>query len=270
VPLRRIALAAALLLGFLPATTSPSRPVARTIAAVAANQSFNWSGYMQGLLEKGTTFHSIGAEWIVPKAKQRNPGEAESSASWIGIGGGCVDAGCTIGDDTLIQAGIEQDVAVSGATDYFAWWEIIPLPQIRIDLRVAPGDHVRVTIVESAVTPEVWTITIANLDTGGTFAITVPYTSSYATAEWVIETPLTISDEGRIIRVGPMPDLAVVHFDGATTNGQPAALIPSEQVQLVDLDLSLIALPSAPDRDADGFNDCTYRKSCPVPGNELK
>jgi hypothetical protein len=41
VPLRRIALAAALLVALLPATTSPSRPIARTIAAVAANQSFN-------------------------------------------------------------------------------------------------------------------------------------------------------------------------------------------------------------------------------------
>jgi len=240
--------------------------------AVAANQSFNWAGYMQGLLEKGTGFHAISAEWIVPKVKQRNPGEAESSASWIGIGGGCLDAGCTLGDDTLIQAGVEHDVDASGSTDYFAWWEIIPLPQIRTDLRVAPGDRVRVSIIESAVTPEVWTITIANLDTGRAFTITLPYTSSYGTAEWVIETPLTVSDDdpGHVVRVGPMPDLGVVHFDGATANGRPADLVPSERLELVDLDLSPIAAPSLPDRDSDGFNDCTYRKSCPVPGNELR
>jgi hypothetical protein len=40
---------------------SSARAVARPIAVVAANQSFNWSGYVQGSLEKAKTFHSIAA-----------------------------------------------------------------------------------------------------------------------------------------------------------------------------------------------------------------
>jgi len=41
-------------------------------------------------------------------------------------------------------------------------------------------------------------------------------------------------------------------------------------MRLVDFDLSLIAAPSLPDIDADGFNDCAYRKSCPTPKKELR
>ena len=80
-------------------------PTADKIVAVAANESFNWAGYTQGVLEKGTSFHAVAGDWIVPRAKQRNKGEAEYSLSWIGIGGGCLDAGCLLFDSTLIQAG---------------------------------------------------------------------------------------------------------------------------------------------------------------------
>jgi hypothetical protein len=39
----------------------------------------------------------------------------------------------------------------------------------------------------------------------------------------------------------------------------------SEEIQLVDLNHNVIATPSAPDPDADGFNVCTYAASCGVP-----
>ena len=239
----------------------------RPIVVVGANQSFNWSGYQQGVLEKGTPFHSVSADWIVPRAKPHRTGEAEYSSSWIGIGGGCLDTSCTTSDDTLIQAGIEQDVDAAGQAQYYAWWEAIPAPLVAVDLVIRPGDLVHVDIAESAVTPGIWTITIADRTTGGAFSITLPYTSTYATVEWVIETPVVITESG--ISVGPMPDLATVRFDNATANGAPAALVSAERLELVDFDLSLIARPSLPDRDANGFNDCTYRSKCPVPGSDL-
>jgi hypothetical protein len=223
---------------------------------------------MQGSLEKGSTFHSISADWIVPRARQRVAGEAGYSSSWIGIGGGCLDAACTLFDATLIQAGIGHDVGASGNADYYAWWETIPAPLIRTDLAVRPGDRVRVEIVESVATPGIWTITIANRDTGRSFTIVLPYTSTYGSAEWVIETPVVISDNGSVT-VGPMPDLSVVHFDSAAANGIAAGFVAAERMQLVDFDLAVIASPSLPDRDADGFNDCSHRKQCPAPGGEL-
>ncbi|TME61465.1 MAG: hypothetical protein E6I54_09675, partial [Chloroflexi bacterium] len=134
---------------------------ARTIAVVSANQSFNWAGYVQGALEKNTTFHSISAAWIVPTATPHRSGEAEYSSSWIGIGGGCVDAACSITDDTLIQAGIGHDIDAAGKADYYAWWETIPAPLVRTTLPVRPGDRVAVKISEDRLA-EIWTIEIAN------------------------------------------------------------------------------------------------------------
>jgi hypothetical protein len=265
---RRIAwlVLAVLLLSSPPPRADPDR--ARPIVVVAANQSFNWAGYVQGSIEKGATFHSISARWIVPKAKQRVRGEAEYSSSWIGIGGGCLDTGCTLFDATLIQAGIGHDIDAAGTPHYYAWWEAIPGPLIQVALVVDAGDVVRVDIAEDTALP-VWTITIANLSAGTSFVLTVPYASTHGTAEWVIETPLVISPEGGV-SVGPMPDLADVRFDDAMANGTPAGLVEAEQMRLVDFDLSLIAAPSLPDSDADGFNDCTYAKSCRVPKKDLR
>jgi hypothetical protein len=76
------------------------------------NSSSNWFGYNQGTLEQnGTMFNSITGDWTVPTATQHTAGQDESSSDWIGIGGGCIDAGCTATDSTLIQTGTEQDVS---------------------------------------------------------------------------------------------------------------------------------------------------------------
>jgi Peptidase A4 family len=80
------------------------------------NQSSNWFGYNQGTLEQGSKlFNSIAGDWTVPTVSQHTSGQAEASSDWIGIGGGCIDAGCTTTDSTLIQAGTEQDVDSTGS-----------------------------------------------------------------------------------------------------------------------------------------------------------
>ena len=249
----------------LVAVSYPSSPgYARPIAVAATNQSFNWSGYMQGRLEKGTTFHSVFATWIVPTATPHRPGEAEYSSSWVGIGGGCLDTACTLTDATLIQAGIGHDIDAAGDADYYAWWETVPVPLVRTTLPVHAGDRVGVAIFENRI-PEIWTIVIVNVTTRGFFTITVPYPSTYGSAEWVIETPLVISETGAAVSVGPMPNLTVVRFDYARANGASAGFVPAERIELVDLDLTLIATPSLPDAQEDGFNDCTYTTNCPPP-----
>ena len=244
-------------------SSSPAS-TARPIVVVAANQSFNWSGYVQGSLEPGKKpFHSIAATWIVPTATPHRAGEAEYSSSWIGIGGGCLDTSCMVTDATLIQAGIGHDIDAAGNARYYAWWETIPAPLIEVALPVHPGDRVGVAIVENRI-PEIWTIVIANFTTRGVFTTTLPYASTYGSAEWVIETPVVISETGAV-SVGPMPNLSVVRFDYARANGASARYVPAEQMQLVDFDLTLIATPSLPDAQGDGFNDCTYTATCPAP-----
>ena len=110
---------------------------------------------------------------------------------------------------------------------------------------------------QSALAP--WTD--SNITTGQSFSTTVPYSSTYATAEWVEETPVVI-DNGGHASVGPMPNLSTVKFDSGLANNTNPNLISSEAIQLVDFNAQVLATPSSPDSDADGFNDCTYATSC--------
>ena len=200
----------------------------------------------------------------MPTATQNVRGESEYSASWVGIGGGCVDANCTVGDATLIQAGTSQDVDASGTARYSAWWEIIPQPSTPIaNFAVNAGNVIVVDIAETA-TPGLWLITVKNQTAGQTFTVTTPYTSSYATAEWIEETPVVIDSTGKIT-VGPLPKLSTVGFDQSMTNGRPAGLTAAEEIRLVDSKGTALATPSAPDPDADGFNVCTFATSCAPP-----
>ena len=235
------------------------------VVTVGANRSNNWSGYNQGTLEQGNKqFHSITGDWTVPTATAHKSGENEYSSTWIGIGGGCIDAGCLATDVTLIQAGTEQDVDSSGAAHYSAWWETIPAPSVPASLPVAAGDRIHADITETL--PGVWSVTLQNLTRAQTFNMTLPYSSTYATAEWIEETPVAISNSGAV-SIGPLPNLSTVTFDLATTNHANAGLKASEEMQLVDSSNSPLATPSAPDPDADGFNDCSYVGSCGAPGS---
>jgi len=239
----------------------PVVAIARSGAAVDAGQSTNWSGYNRGFLEHRTRFGAISAEWRVPRAVQHRRGQEEASATWIGIGGGCLNTSCTSTDSTLIQAGTEQDVAASGAASYSTWWEIIPGPSVSTTLAVRPGDVVRVNIILTK--PGVWRITISNLSRHKHFTTTVPYSSSELTAEWIVETPLAVGTSGA--GVAALPKLTTVHFSRATVNGVAAHLRAAEALQLVDANNRPIATPSRPDRTGARFNDCTWASSCPTP-----
>ena len=266
--MRRIAAAATIALAtLLPAGGSPAGPAVmfhRPIISLGASQSSNWSGYNQGTLEQGgKLFSSVSATWTVPMASQHRPNEAEYSSSWIGVGGGCVDAGCTVTDSTLIQTGTEQDVAKSGKASYSAWWEVIPLPSIQVTgMTIRAGDRMSASVAEATPGSNVWTIKLRDVTNGGSFAMTVPYDSTHLTAEWIVETPVVIGSGGGVT-VGPLPNLTTVHFDGARTNGGNAGLKQSEAIQLVDpTSGQVLATPSAPDARANGFNDCTYATTC--------
>ena len=248
------------------AATSSARPLG-TVVTVGANKSNNWSGYNQGSLEQGhKLFHQVAGDWTVPSASAHTGGQAAYSAAWVGIGGGCVDKGCLLLDNTLIQAGTGQDVDSRGHASYYAWWETIPAPSVRTKLLVRAGDRIHVDIRELLGVPdETWKITINNRSTGGVFTLTVPYTSTMATAEWILETPLVLN--GSKVTIGPLPNLSTTTFDFAQTNGTATRLSAAEEIQLVDFSNRVLATPSGPDSDADGFSDCAYASSCPAPGS---
>jgi len=244
----------------------------RPIVHVGANKSNNWSGYNQGFLEKGNKlFSSIAGTWTVPTATAHKARQAEYSATSIGIGGGCVDKGCLITDTTLIQDGTEQDIDSAGRAHYSAWWELIPAPAVNMtgcasdpNCTVAAGNKMSSSI--AAIAPGVWKMSMRNQSRGWSWSMTIGYTSSEATAEWIEETPIVVDNSGKVT-VGPMPNLSNAHFDLALTNGANAGLKATEEVQLVDFNNAVVATPSAPDPDADGFNDCTYAGSCGAPAS---
>jgi hypothetical protein len=234
-------------------------------AGVNTNQSSNWSGYNIGAdypqVATGTLFTSISGEWTVPTATAHTAGQAEDSASWVGIGGGCVTDDCTVTDSTLIQAGTEQDVSASGQASYGAWWEIIPETETEVSLPVHAGDTVQVTIAETSV-PGDWSIVIDNLTTGQEFTTTTPYSSTEDTAEWIEETPLEIGTGGT--GVATMPNLSTVTFTNASYNGTNPKFQAVDEMQL-DNDNVIEATPSAPGSALSNFNDCTWATSCAAP-----
>jgi hypothetical protein len=253
---------AALLLDF---TTGPrfqrEERFAPPIVALNRSQSSNWAGYNQGLLEKNVLFTSVSGDWVVPTATLHSgaPAGDQYSATWLGIGGGCVDADCLVTDSTLVQAGTSQDVSESGRAEYSAWWEIIPGPSIDANLTVRAGDLIHGEVTE--VVPGTWKLSLANRTTGQSFSITVPYSSTHATVEWIEETPIVVSSNGGV-QIGPMPDLTTVGFSSLRVNGQPAGIVDAEAIELVDTDGSPIATPSAPLSGGTAFHVCTYRSSC--------
>jgi hypothetical protein len=227
------------------------------------NTSSNWFGYQQGLLEKkDTLFHSISGYWTVPKATQHKKGEAEYSADWIGIGGGCVNASCSVTDETLIQDGTEQDVASNGKASYSAWWELIPAPSYTISMTVKPGDRMYSSIAETVADSDVWKMTLKDLTRKESWSQTVPYSSTHATAEWIEETPLII---GTGAGLAALPNLTSPKWDKAMVNGASAALKSSERIELVNSNNKVIGAPSLPDPDNDGFNECTWTTHCLAP-----
>jgi hypothetical protein len=229
------------------------------------NQSSNWFGYNQGTLAKNDTlFNSITGDWTVPTATRHTAGQEEDSSDWIGIGGGCVDAACTIGDNTLIQTGTEQDVSATGQASYSAWWELVPAPSISISMNIAPGDRMHASLAEIVPDSNVWVITLTDLTQNETFTQTVPYPSTHLTAEWIEETPLLI---GTNAGFAALPSLTSPAFDNATVNGQPANLQAADEMQLIDSNGKVIGTPSAPDSEGDGFNACTWATTCSAPSS---
>lgn len=199
----------------------------------------------------------------MPTVSQHTSGQAEASSDWIGMGGGCVDADCTVTDPTLIQTGTEQDVDSSGTASYSAWWELVPGSSLTIsNMTVSPGDHMHASLAEVVPDSDVWTITIKDVTRGESYSTTVPYPSTHATAEWIEETPLII---GTNAGFAALPNLTSPVFDLATTNGQPANLKAAEEMDLVDSSGTVIGAPSTPDPDADGFNACTWLGTCTAP-----
>jgi len=200
----------------------------------ANQQSTNWSGWVN--TSGGLGYTSASGTWTVPTVTPTS--DDRYSSDWVGIGGDP--------SPDLIQAGTEQD-SVGGNARYHAWYEVLPAPELQITtMAVSAGDTMHVTLAES--TPEVWTITLSDQSNGGSFSTTIPYSSTFLTAEWIHEA-VTVNGT-----VATLPITSNAHFDLGLANGQTIANAGGAQsIQMFDSNNNPIATPSGLDSDGDGF-----------------
>jgi hypothetical protein len=184
---------------------------------------------------------SVSASWTVPEVK---PSENNTfSGVWVGIGG--------YGEDTLIQAGTEQEY-ISGRLAYYAWYEVLPDYLVRIpSLRVRPGDTIAASISLINENTSTWSIEISDVTRGQRFKKVFVYNSSMLSAEWVVERPKVNGT------ISTLADFGNVTFTEckATVNGVTGTIGDFSYAQLVmhdDEDTSLVSVSPLND-DGSGF-----------------
>jgi peptidase A4-like protein len=155
-----------------PGTGSGTAPTQPGTPASVTSSSSNWSGYAAS----GGTFTSVTGTWTVPTVSATSSG---ADATWVGIGG--------LTSSDLIQAGTQAMVDGSGTVEYSSWIEMLPASSRTVPLSVSAGDSVTVTITQQSGND--WLISMKNNTTNGTYNVTVQYSSSNSSAEWVQEAP---------------------------------------------------------------------------------
>lgn len=197
-----VALAVAFLFSFAPQAFASS-PVVHI--------SHNWAGY--GV--SGGTYTGVTGTWTVPDSLPTS-WKVSADAAWVGIGG--------LSTKDLIQAGT-QTVFVNGRAEHQAWYETLPDAQQVIPFAIAAGDTVTVTLEEQRA--GVWHLTFVNHTAGTTYAQDIPYASSHASAEWVLERPLAVTSAGT--GYVPLNAFGTMQFSGAsvTENGRHVSLADS-------------------------------------------
>jgi Peptidase A4 family len=192
-------------------------------------QSENWAGYVVQS-KSGANYSSVSASWTEPSV---SAGSGQGySAFWVGLGGASGESGA------LEQVGTASEVDGNGQTSYYAWYELVPSPETKLDIDVNPGDRIsaKVTVNGNDVT-----VSLSDQTTGKSVTKTLqtgnPDTSS---AEWIAEAPSAESQGGNY-QVLPLADFGKVTFTGAsaTAGGHTGTISDSEwNVQAVQLSSS--------------------------------
>ena len=159
--------------GSSPGATPTPNPSPGSSRGTVGSTSRNWSGYVA----TGSGFSGVRGTWTVPTVTANASGSGVD-ATWVGIGGASTT--------DLIQAGT-QAVVDSGVVQYSAWIETLPQASQNVPVTVNAGDSITVSI--TAQSSNVWSISILDSTSGGTYTGTVSYTSSESSVEWIEEAP---------------------------------------------------------------------------------
>jgi Peptidase A4 family len=205
-------------------------------------ESQNWSGYA---VTAGAPYTSASATWQLPNVT--NDGATSSTEyvlNWVGIGG--------FADQTLIQLGTEGAVSTTGATYFYAWYELYPAYLVYVPLPVYPGDTIAASLQCTASCspgqPQTWQLTISDETTGSAWTASFPYQSSMASAEWITEEPYAGS-------ALPLADYGQATYDPAEANGANPNLSLSANGIIMTDPYGETSNPSSP-VDGDVFSTC--------------
>jgi hypothetical protein len=171
--------------------------------------STNWSGYAAETnltTPASNAVTMVSGSWIVPKVTGKT--NAYSSV-WVGIDG--------YSSPSVEQLGTEQDTSRSGATRYYAWWEMYPNPSVIIpNFPISAGDSISASVTYSS---GAYTLQIADITRNESFSTPQSATAQRSSAEWIVEAP----SSGGIL---PLANFGTATFSKAqaTINGITGAI----------------------------------------------
>jgi hypothetical protein len=141
--------------------------------------SSNWSGYAAETnlnAPASNAVTQVSGSWTVPNVTGTT--NAYSSV-WVGIDG--------YSSSSVEQLGTEQDTSKTGATSYYAWWEMYPNPTVQITtVPISPGDSISASVTYSSNTFTLW---LKDNRTGASFSTGQSGTPQRSSAEWIVEAP---------------------------------------------------------------------------------
>jgi hypothetical protein len=177
---------------------------------VAQAESEHWAGYV-AKSGAGSSFSTVSGSWTQPAVTSSSSSTSGYAAFWVGLGGSSSESG-SLGSGSLEQTGTAGEWA-NGQAVYYAWYELLPAAQVKLDLAIHAGDH-----MSASVTAQGSSVTIHLVDetTGGsvtkTLSMSNPDTSS---AEWIAEAPAAQSESGDY-QVLPLANFGTMTFTGAS------------------------------------------------------
>jgi hypothetical protein len=231
--------------------------------------STNWAGYAVADsvgATSSTAFTSVTGTWKQPRATCV-AGKTEFSATWVGLGG------FSQSSQALEQVGTSADCARTGRPAYYAWYELLPAPSIRVRLKVVPGDTIAASVNVNGTSV---LVQLKNRTRHTEFTKRLSMAAPDVTsAEWIEEAPAACISPGncRVLSLANFGSISIAR--GATIgSGHPGTISdPAWQataLQLVPAATDAFtspagATPSALTADGRGF-DVTWLANAATPG----
>jgi hypothetical protein len=162
-------------------------------------------------------FSNVTGTFRLPKVVCSSSAAPAYSAFWVGLGGYSAAA------QALEQVGVDADCSSAGTPTYYAWYELVPAPAVKVALKVSGGDTITTSVV---VTGTDVLVQVKNRTRKTSFTRHLQMaTPDVSSAEWIAEAPSACSSLGDC-RVLPLADFGTVGFTNiaATANAHAGTL----------------------------------------------